>query len=507
MDQKLQYMAQQIPDIRGGERRKRFVTTRKAEQWWIEQSRIRPDMFIWYVSGLPPARHHKIWLANMFNPDINRVNIIAPRDSAKTTIVNYAVAWYLAKYPLSTSAIVSAASDQAESRLRMIKSTIQENTRFSNVFPHIGIDPHLPETASQFTLMRKDMDWRVWRAMVTRHGSLKDPTLKSAGTGSRTLVGSRFSGLLVLDDIMDAKTLGDDNMDKLWRFLTEDLFPAVKEEAKIFSISTRWQLGDVCDRLEATELYKTINIPAEIQDPNTGKKVSYWKEYWPMEKLALKKQEIGDRSYEMMYLNNPQASSLGYFNEEMLSRDLPSPMPQLTTLWISTDQAATETKRSDWNVYMALAEDKDQNIYMLDIDRFKAAPNDQILRLHQFATRISTTWMMPLSGVLVEKVTLGIVFVQAALGNEETRWMPLVSVPLKGRSKEQRISTAVAWAQRRKLFINQEMIWLSQLKTEYINFGTYKNDDTLDPLSLFFMHRGFMPVATELHVIDSPYFL
>lgn len=498
-------MAQQLEDVRGGERRARFVTARKAEQWWIDQARKYPHYFIWYVSGLEPAKHHLIWLANIFHPDNDRVNIIAPRDSAKTTILNYAMTWFMAKNPLRTNAIVSAASDQAEARLRMIRSTIMDNARFKNVFPHVTIDPHLPDTVNQFTLMRTDIAWQAWRTLVTQKGSLKDPTLKSAGTGSRTLVGSRFSGILMLDDIMDEKTLGDDNMDKLWRFLTEDLIPAVKEEAKVVSVSTRWQMGDICDRFEATGIYKTINIPAEIKDPKTNERRSYWEEYWPLTRLDKRRAEIGDRAYELMYMNNPMASTLQLFTEEQLNKDLPDPLPKFTNIYISTDQAASEAKRSDWNVYTAIGEDAEDNVYILDIMRFKATQEYQLGKLADFYLRTTSAWGKP-KAILVEKVTLGLVFIQAALSGDDTRWLPFVAVPISGR-KEQRIETAVAWAQRRKLFFNQGMFWAHQMKTEMLNMGTYKHDDIPDTISLFYQYRGYGPTAARLHVISSPFFL
>jgi hypothetical protein len=108
--------------------------------------------------------------------------------------------------------------------------------------------------------------------------------------------------------------------------------------------------------------------------------------------------------------------------------------------------------------------------------------------------------------VLIEKVTLSLVFEQAMLADEETRWLPVIEVALEG-NKEQRLGTLVAWARRRKLYIDQTLTWVKQLKTELINFGTYKHDDCVDPLTLFFKFRGFEPAAAQLHVLTSVHFL
>jgi len=105
----------------------------RAEKWWAERARADVTAFFEYVSGLRAAEHHRRWLKAILEHD--RVNIIAPRESGKTSLLVYAMLWNIGRAPLSTNAIISVSSAVAEDRLRMLRGTMLENPRFRNVFP------------------------------------------------------------------------------------------------------------------------------------------------------------------------------------------------------------------------------------------------------------------------------------------------------------------------------------------------------------------------------------
>ncbi len=119
---------------------RRFVTVKKAEEWWIEKSRENPEFFIHYCLHLAPVAHHKMWLNLFFNPLYTLVNIVAPRESAKTTISIYAIAWIIGTFPDLTNGVICSSSDQAEGRIAELRYLFVHNPGFSNVFPNIKID-------------------------------------------------------------------------------------------------------------------------------------------------------------------------------------------------------------------------------------------------------------------------------------------------------------------------------------------------------------------------------
>jgi predicted phage terminase large subunit-like protein len=474
------------------------------EQEWVDRSRFDVAEFIWYASGKKPATHHLIWLASIFDPLRFYINIISPREGAKSTIAVYAMAYQIGTHPLSTNAIVSVSSDQASARMRMLRSIIT-SAAYRNVFPNIEIDELLPNTEGEFSVKRTDMSYEEWRSLVAREGSLKDPTIKIGGVGSRNLLGGRFSGILLLDDIQDEHTLGDDNMDKLWRYLRRTLFPCVQESlGKIIHISTRWQKGDICDRMKAISLYITIDIPAILYNEE-GKAFSYWPEFWPLDKLMRKKASLGDdpTEWELMYMNNPLASSDVLFREGDFSINLPSPLPKFRSIFISGDQASSLQARADWNVYHTIAEDEDENIYFLDTIRFKLDQVDQIETLIEYHQRMAYTFGR-LDGVLFEAVAFNTGMRQTLARHPQGRYVQVIPVPIIGSGdKRIRAMPFADYCHAGKVFFNHRMTWFEQLKLECTSYGTYRWDDCLDAASLYFRHRGLTMVSSKLHVIKS----
>jgi hypothetical protein len=331
----------------------RELTPIEIEKRWIEAARSDVGAFIEYVSGRPLARHHKIWLANIFDPERKRVNIIAPRDSAKSTIAIYALAFQIGSAPLSTSCLISVSAAQTEERLAMVHGIISENIRFKNVFPHIEIDSNKPDNMNQFSVrVREDMmPYMEWRTLVEQKGSPKDPTVFATGYGGKGVIGRRFSGILLIDDIIDETMLTGDAQEKVRRYIMQTLIPCVKEEGRVVVIGTRWMVGDVPELLSKTKHWHTITIPAILYDKK-GNAYSYWPEYWPMPKLQQRREEIGEMLFRIMYLCDPMASAIEIFTPAMLEVDIPRDelgrlMIELTAVYISCDFAISLKQSAD----------------------------------------------------------------------------------------------------------------------------------------------------------------
>lgn len=489
-------------------RKNKFVSIVHAEQWWVEQAYNNPVAFMEYVSGLTPAKHHRIWLANMFHPERKRINIIAPRESAKSTVTVYGMLWYISRNPLSSNGIVSVSASQAEDRLRMIKLTIMDNVRYRNVFPYIHIDDRagVPNTQNQFTVKstKDGMDYRIWRFYVEKFGSSKDPTLVAAGRGSRSLIGRRYSGILLLDDIIDQEDLSDYQQEKVMRYIMQSLIPCVKEEGRVFCIGTRWMVNDVPEQLSKNPQWHTIQIDALKRDPVTGELKSYWPEYWPVERLEQRRQEMqNDALFEIQYLNNPQAMTSSLFSLADLSHDIPRPLPDFKFVYITTDQAISMSARADFNVYMCVGIDRYDNYYILDMVRFKGDVEQQIQILSSFYDK-SVELYKKVNAVLFEKVAMQGIF--SNLLNKMRPDIPTDKFAPKG-DKSIRANLVARYAKAGKLFINQQLPDLSTLISEWINFPLAKHDDTLDPLGLLMQYTSATVSVKKLHFIRSPHLL
>lgn len=483
-------------------RRLRRPTLSTIEKWWVDHARENPYFFIWYISGLKPALHHEIWLKAMYDPMLLFLNIVAARDSAKSTISVYALVWLLCKYPFLTFGIIAVSSVIARDRLSMIRSLFTENSRFQNVFPEIQIDKQRPDTQDEFSIWSEadpegyPQDYTAWRTRVTLGKSqlTKNPSLFAAGNGGRGVIGRRISGILLLDDMVDETFLSIDAQNKMMRYINQTLVPCITEGGRLWNIGTRWMLDDIYEQLGKNPEWHTITIPAILQD-KAGRNYSYWPEYWPLPKLEKKRLTMNDDMlFRIMYLCDPTAVTASLFTREQLARDLPEILPEFKQVYLTTDFAITMKAKSDWNVLFLVGVDAAQNVYLLDGLRFKDDGTDtpnQIIYLAQIAISVYGR----LDGILFEQVGFQIIFKN--LIEAQRPDLILIGVPPKG-DKMHRAKPVSYWAMKGRLFINQKLLFLQQLQSEWLNFPMHKHDDTLDALSILFQHLTFGQIQAQL---------
>lgn len=479
----------------------------EVEKRWIAAAQKDVGAFYEYVSGKPLASHHKIWLSNIFSEDRKRINIIAPRDSAKSTIAVYALAYQIGSAPLSTSCLISVSEAQTMERLSMLRGIIATNIRFRNVFPHITIDLNKPDNANQFSVRVREefMPYDEWRTLVEQKGSAKDPTVFATGYGGKGVIGRRFSGILLIDDIVDETMLTGDAQAKVYRYIMQTLIPCVKEEGKVVAIGTRWMVGDVPEMLMKNTRWHSIVIPAILYD-KAGREFSYWPDYWPLWKLKERREEIGEMLFRIMYLCDPQASAIEIFNPELLNMDLPNPLPDFIHVYITTDFAISTKQTADWTVFQAVGEDKDGNFYLLDMARIKEDEKNSPTSLKLFANHVIFRYGR-LDNILIESVAFSATM--GTLLHHVAPNLPYLTVkPVGDKSHRARIVSDVS--NRQQLFINQSMnpMHLEQLKKEWLNFGTHPHDDTLDPMGLLMQYLGVRStMSATLSVVRSPFML
>jgi predicted phage terminase large subunit-like protein len=485
---------------------KQYVPLDKAERYWIEKSRTSPYYFIWYMTGKKPAEHHKIWLDSIFHPERKRINIVAARESAKTTITVYSMAWYIAKNPLSTNAIISVAAKQAEDRLRMLRS-IFENDRFKNVFPHIHIDRRQgqPDTQNELNLYSTEngMNYAAWRSLVTRHGSTKDSTLFVAGAGGKNIIGRRFSGMLLLDDIIDETMLSDAAQAKMMQYIMQTLIPCVTETGKVVTIGTRWMIGDIYERLMNNPEWRSIVIPAILYD-REGNPHSYWKEFWSLDKLERKRREMNDDVlFRIMYLCDPTATTSGMFKHSdfnlehhQLERGWEERIKQV---YITTDFAITLKSRSDFSVFFAVAVLDDDSVVMLDGMRFKAEAMQLADAVYEFYTRIQAIYGQ-VQAIYTENVAFQGAISQIILTKYPT--LPINKVSPKG-DKAIRASVVEQYVKRGRLIIPENIPFREQIVSEWVNFPNHRHDDTLDAMSLFFQAANMSIMGAQMRTIKT----
>jgi phage terminase large subunit-like protein len=494
-----------------------YITVRRAEQYWIDRSRKNVADFITYMTDgeMAPADHHLEWLWHILGSDSSRVNIIAPRGSGKTTILVYVLAWLIGQKPWLTNGIFSVSAEQAEARLREVRSIILDNPRYHNVFPWIEIDFKKPNNLKQFTVWSRrwkdnpnEIDYPQWRSLVSRFGESMHATLFGVGIGSAGIVGRRFTGLVLVDDPHDAKNSAtEEQRVKVEETLKETIIGCCKPEARLAVISTRWAETDLAGRLmemkrrDGSKLWSTVEIPA-YDDLNR----SYWPQVMPSEVLENIREDVGETVFQLMYMNNPLGLSSGEFTMDMLRQHIPD-RPNFSELVVSCDLARTVSTDSDFCVFAAVARDKIDpfNYYVLDMARGRYGGMDPSMdKLAEFCEFVFAKYGQ-LDRILFDDKGFDPVWAESFVHKNIEQ--PVKIVKSGTRDKADRLRAVAIKAQQGRMYVNTKMLPYNAMCSELVGFPG-RHDDICDALSLPFQYwgwHGFMKVGTVY--VKSPFLL
>ena len=478
-----------------------LTTAQTAEKWLIDKARINPLWFIYYLTEQEPALHHRMWVSRIFNFDdrrFYRLNFIAPRESAKSHVAIYSLLWYMARFPWATNAIVSVSSTIAEKRLEMMRNLIDNNERFQNIFPWIHVDLLQRNTITQMSLVSdalyspktseiQPISYAGWRSLITRIGSPKDPTINAGGISSKSLIGSRWNGIFLMDDIIDHTMLTDKAQEDILDMLTLTYIPALQENAKAINIGTRWMVRDVPARLQENPAWHTIEIPAIRVDPDTGERQSYWPSWWPLKKLDAKKFEMhNDALFDVMYLNDPQALKAARFTQDGLGQGMPDLLPPFVAVYVGTDFAIGLQAQHDYTCFSAIAFDAANKMYILHQVRFRATPDVILSDLIDFCNWTLNKFGM-LTNVLFERVGFQVNF-EFDLRTKAPH-LPTQLVALAG-DKDFKISSLAQRSNDKEVYHNLNDPAYPEYYAEALNYSPKRwHDDMLDSVVIALLHH------------------
>lgn len=330
--------------------------------------------FLTYVLGKTPAHHHLVWIQHLVTGESSEnlsliagsnLEILAPRGSAKSTIIGAFVAWTIGHNPGIRIIYTSYSESVALSRSRLIKRLI-EKKEYREVFPHI-------QKGSRWS----DTDWEINKAWagVEDAGIESDYTFYAAGiTGSIT---SRRSDLILYDDcVKSSKSIENpDVRQKILDNIGEVIQPTLVPGGREIDIGTRFRGDDI----HATEFtvangWHVIEQSAIITNPDTGEEESYWPERFTLPKLAHIR-EKKPTIFSFQYQNKVVRISDISIDPDWIDRGaVPLDLYQYDSLVIGLDLSSKQRESNDYTVF-TLAGRIGQNFYALDMRRGRWAGN------------------------------------------------------------------------------------------------------------------------------------
>lgn len=273
---------------------------------------------------LEPADHHIDWIKTCIEE--NRVCILAPPESAKTTIISVLfTAFIVGHKPWSQSVVVSVSDKQAEDIVGSIAGYIQYHPAWKMVFPDIIPDHRRGWGYDRGFFVRRGKDpdsYADYGDWLQERGTRKDPSFIGVGYSNRAIIGKRVDGVFIVDDMMDeSNTRSEAELEHAKNQFVKVISSRPTEEGRLILVGTPWREDDVYADAVATGLYKNYITPAietyEDEDGEEAKR-SYWPEVWPVERLERKRTEFGDKDFRLMYMMDLEASKGQYLREEWL---------------------------------------------------------------------------------------------------------------------------------------------------------------------------------------------
>lgn len=432
------------------------------------------------------------------------------RESGKTTVFSkFFFAYRLGHEPHKTWAVVRVNDDKANETTSGVARIIESDPMWRIIFPHVRPDPDKGWGAKGYFLKRTDLEPGEWQRIST--STSDDPTFVGYGWSSGSIIGSRFSGGVIVDDIHNEEnTQSPKLLSKIHKFVTETLDFCIMNRAWEIWNFTPWRENDIYAYLISTGEYVHNKTPLLIKaDENTpgaeyweptplnrqypelgniplsGKWwIRNWKEAWSWRRIASKYRKAKAVGFARQMLLDLNATKGIVLKRDWLHR---FPADQIDPTWMvyfGIDYASTtDRQKANTRDFFALAV-------------LRAMPGGGLILTGGYRNRFSkgealqqTAAMASIYPTLqligVESIGKGeefyndAVFVNDALG----RPLPLFEVSSHGKSsKGGRFEGKLGpWFQMGRLWVSSVADpFIEQFMDEWLTYPNAQFDDTLD---------------------------
>ena len=321
-----------------------------------------------------PAAHMLEWHKHLITGESNRylldiagpnLDILAPRGSAKSTVLNMFTAWIIGRHttaglPLQ---IIYCSYNIATAipKSRIIKQIIDSAT-FKKIFPKVQLRAG----------MQSDIGWSIDfdYAGISRVGD-EEFTLRAAGL--RGSITSKRAHLVIVDDPIKSSTdiknpSIREEMNGNWSSV---IAPIIFEGGRAICLGTRFHPLDIHKTMFVPEKgWKQVQQEALTYD-NDGEAVSYWPEQWSVDYL-LGQKELDPVAFAFQYQQQPVMTSDLILSPDLLVKG--DVVTEFDSLAVGIDLSASKNETSDYTAFVLGGRLKDQ-YYIIDAHQVRSIGN------------------------------------------------------------------------------------------------------------------------------------
>jgi phage terminase large subunit-like protein len=340
-----------------------------------------------------PAFHREI-IAQYLNPSIRRLNIIAPRGHAKSTLVAGLIPIHHIFFHTGPKFIVliSKTQAQAERLLNTIKETLDTNSRIQTTFGNYGRTTAKKWT-DKFVVLKDDT------ALLALGAGMQVRGLKHGASNQRPT-------LIISDDMEDENnTKTAEAMEANLEWFLKGVVPSAdQQKGRVFLVGTPLHHRCLVLTLKEMPEWKTFHYSAESDPVN---QISLWPDHLPWDELMIKKaglEAIGRASYYYQeyccaviadetrlfkpeYINfanhsyDPVNSTITYHHCDSTGTNVSEPTTEACKVYTGIDPATSTNERADFTVILNIAVTASGKIFILSYDRGRYSPHETIERI------------------------------------------------------------------------------------------------------------------------------
>lgn len=416
----------------------------------------------------PTAKHHILILNDLHlvvTGEIPKLSISLPPGAAKSFYSSVIFPCFLlAQNPATQILCVSASEGLAEEFARRRRQILRS-----------------PEW-QRLSGTKLQADAQSLGRQVTEHGG----SIVAAGQGG-SIQGLR-ADYLISDDLVrgfeQANSISQ--LDKIFNWYLSEARSRLKPNGKELLIATRWSAFDPIGRFDelaekGIETWKFIRIPMLCDSPEDplGRELNemLWPEWFTPEMLADAQRDPA--IFNCLYQQRPLAESGEWCPSQHLNIKHKTDNPKRLKLVIGVDIALSVTAKSDFTVFALMGIDTDSNIYIIDLYRNQASPEQTSADLVKWCKKYKPTSIF-IDNDNASKVWSNLVWQEC---KKQGVAAPLQLVKMGNKDKETRAAPLRTYLLNDKVIINQAS-WTNDLIDEFTKFPAVRHDDIVDAVGV-----------------------
>lgn len=307
--------------------------------------------------------------------------------------------------------------------------------------------------------------------------------------GIRGPITGRRADLVVIDDPVKSVAEADSPgiRDQIWDWYRADLLTRLKPDGRIVLVMTRWHEDDLAGRLlNSGDNWNVLKMPALSPDG-----AALWPEWENAEKIARKRDQLGERMFSALYQQEPTPIGGALFHVERIATlDRAPQSVRAVRTWDLAATAAVSGRDPDWTVGLKLLRDAGGRITVADVVRFRGGP-------HEVEEAVVATAAADGTGVAI-----GLPQDPGQAGKQQVAWLAArlagfrVTASPETGAKLTRAAPVASQCDAGNLAVVAAP-WTRAFLDELRDFPNGRKDDQVDALSRAFSMLAEVPVAAR----------